>query len=135
MTLTPVSLFESFFHLRQGGQVRAEQRVFDPERDGWQLMVFHVESDADVHADHWELHPDADELVCCLTGGIRLYLRPEQPGEQEEEIKLPAGNAVIVPRGRHHRIELDAPGDIMSVTLPHGSRLEQRTDTQPQSGL
>lgn len=31
----------------------------DPERDGWQLMAFHVETDADVHADQWEVHPDA----------------------------------------------------------------------------
>jgi hypothetical protein len=67
--------------------------------------------------------------VSCLTGGIRLYFRPEQPGEQEEEeIKPAAGTAVIVPRGRWHRIELDTPSDIMSVTVPRGSRLEQRTE-------
>jgi hypothetical protein len=42
-----------------------------------------VETDADVHGDHWEIH-----------------------------------TAV-----------LDTPGDIMSVTLPRGSRLERRTDT------
>lgn len=41
---------------------------------------------------------------------------------------LAAGTAVIVPRGRWHRIELDAPSDIMSVTLPRGSRLLKRTD-------
>ncbi|GAB2878910.1 hypothetical protein GCM10027074_53990 [Streptomyces deserti] len=128
MTVTPIDLFSSFLHLRQGGQVRAEQPVFDPERDGWQLMTFHVETDADVHADHWEVHPDADEVVSCLTGGIRLCLRPEQPGDAEEEIKLAAGTAVIVPRGRWHRIALDAPSDIMSLTLPRGSRLEKRAD-------
>ncbi|WP_211274290.1 hypothetical protein [Streptomyces chattanoogensis] len=64
--------------------MRAEQPVFDPGRDGWQLMAFHVETDAvlhaDLHADHGEVHPDADEFVSCLTGGIRLYLRPERPG-------------------------------------------------------
>jgi quercetin dioxygenase-like cupin family protein len=129
MTVTPIDLFASFIHLDQGGQVHAEQPVFDPERDGWQLMAFHVETDADVHADHWEAHSGADEVVSCLTGGIRLYFRPEQPGEQEEEeIKLAAGTAVIVPRGRWHRIELDAPSDIMFVTVPRGSRLEQRTE-------
>ncbi|MEU8686563.1 cupin domain-containing protein [Streptomyces sp. NPDC048611] len=102
--------------------------MFDPGRDGWQLMTFHVETDADVHADHWEVHSAADEIVCCLSGGIRLCLRPQQPGEKEEEIKLAAGTAVIVPRGRWHRIARDAPSDIMSVTLPRGSRLEKRSE-------
>ncbi|MFE0376123.1 cupin [Streptomyces inhibens] len=128
MTVTPIDLFASFIHLDQGGQVRAGQPVFDPERDGWQLMTFRVETDADLHADHWEVHSDADEVVACLTGGIRLCFRPEQPGEEEEQIKLAAGNAVIVPRGRWHRIELDAPSDIMSVTVARGSRLEKRAE-------
>ena len=30
--------------------MHAEQRTTDPERDGWQLMVFHVETDTGVHA-------------------------------------------------------------------------------------
>ncbi|BDM74269.1 hypothetical protein HEK616_77560 (plasmid) [Streptomyces nigrescens] len=128
MTLTPIDLFSSFIHLRQDGQVRAEQPVFDAEREGWQLMAFRVQTDAEVHADHWEVHSDADELVSCLTGGIRLVLRPDQPGDKEEEIKLTAGTAAIVPRGRWHRMALDAPSDILSVTLPRGSRLEKRTE-------
>ncbi|MFF1379256.1 cupin [Streptomyces sp. NPDC058308] len=102
--------------------------MFDFEWDGWQLMAFHVETDADVHGDHWEVHLAADELVSCLTGGIRLCFRPEQPGGKEEEIKLVAGRAAIVPRGRWHRIALDGLSDIMSVTLPRGSRLERRTE-------
>jgi quercetin dioxygenase-like cupin family protein len=128
MTAGPIDLFSSFIHLDQDGQVRAAQPVFDAERDGWQVMTFHVETDADVHGDHWEIHTDADELVSCLTGGIRLYFRPEQPGTKEEEIRLAAGTAAIVPRGRWHRIALDGPSDIMSVTLPRGSRLEKRAE-------
>jgi mannose-6-phosphate isomerase-like protein (cupin superfamily) len=128
MTAGPIDLFSSFIHLDQDGQVRAAQPVFDAERDGWQVMTFHVETDADVHGDHWEIHTDADELVSCLTGGIRLYFRPEQPGTKEEEIRLAAGTAAIVPCGRWHRIALDGPSDIMSVTLPRGSRLEKRAE-------
>ncbi|GAA3919617.1 hypothetical protein GCM10022244_30880 [Streptomyces gulbargensis] len=128
MTVTPIDLSSSFLHIRPDGRVRAERPVFDPERDGWQLMTFHVETDADVHGDHWEIHTEADEVVSCLTGGIRLFLRPERPGEQEEAVALTPGTAVIVPRGRWHRIALDAPSDIMSLTLPHGSRLERRTE-------
>ncbi|WP_369211978.1 cupin [Streptomyces flavofungini] len=127
MTVTPIDLYASFLHLRPEGQVSAEEPVFDPTRDGWQMMTFHVETDADVHGDHWEVHTSADEVVSCLTGAIRLCLRPRQPGDEEEQIKLTAGTAAVVPRGRWHRIALDAPSDIMSVTVPRGSRLEKRT--------
>ncbi|MBC9712445.1 cupin domain-containing protein [Streptomyces sp. TRM66268-LWL] len=126
MTVTPIDLFAHFLQLDQDGQVHAGKPVFDPGRDGWQLMTFHVENEADVHGDHWEIHKEADEVVACLTGGIRMYLRPEQEGDEEEEIKVAAGTAVVVPRGRWHRIALDGPSDLMSVTFPKGSRLEKR---------
>ncbi|MFJ9468279.1 cupin [Streptomyces caniferus] len=135
MTPTPIDLFASFLHLRPDGRVHAERPVFAPGRDGWQLMTFRAKTDADVHAGHWEVHPEADEVVSCLTGGIRLCLRPERPGEAEEEIAVAAGTAVIVPRGRGHRIALDGPSDIMSVTLPHGSRLEMRTGPEQRTGV
>ncbi|MDL4771940.1 cupin [Actinomadura xylanilytica] len=128
MTVTPIDLFASAVHLHQDGQVRAKKRTVDSEPDGWQLVAFHAKSDADVHADHWEVHPEAEEIVSCLIGKIRLCLRPERPGEAEEEIRLPAGTAAIVPRGRWHRIELDVPSSVMAVTLPRGSRLEKRTE-------
>jgi mannose-6-phosphate isomerase-like protein (cupin superfamily) len=126
MSATLIDLFASAIHLHQGGQAHAEQRKFRPERDGWQLRAFHVQTDADVHADHWEVHPDADEVVSCVTGAICLYFRPEPPGGDEEAVKLAAGTAVIVPRGQWHRIELAAPSDIMAVTVAKGSRLEKR---------
>ncbi|MBA9005704.1 cupin domain-containing protein [Thermomonospora cellulosilytica] len=129
MTVAPIDLFASFIHLRQGGQIHAGKTTTDPDRDGWRLTAFHAKTDADVHADHWEVHPEAEEVVSCLIGTIRLYLRPERPGQAEEEIRLTAGTAAIIPRGRWHRIELDTPSNIMAVTLPRGSRLEKRTET------
>lgn len=90
MTTAPIDLFASFLHLAKNGEVSVEEPVFGLEKDGWQVMTFHVETDADVHGDHWEIHTAADEVVSCLTGGIRLYLRPEQPGDEEEEVGLAA---------------------------------------------
>ncbi|RLV04467.1 cupin [Streptomyces griseocarneus] len=127
MSATPIDLFTSFINLRPDGQAHAGEQTFDLGREGWHIMTFHVETDADVHADHWEIHSDADEIVSCLTGGIRMYFRPEREGEGEKEVGLTSGTAVVVPRGRWHRIELDAPSDIMSVTVLRGSRLEERT--------
>ncbi|MEU6059540.1 cupin [Streptomyces sp. NPDC047097] len=130
MTTTTIDLFASALHFRPDGDVRAVERQMAGSGSGaWQIAAFHVESDADVHADHWEMHPQAEEAVCCLTGGVRLYFRPEAPGGAEDMVRLRAGAAVIVPRGRWHRLELDAPSDLMSITLRDGTRLERRTGT------
>ncbi|TMR12056.1 cupin domain-containing protein [Nonomuraea turkmeniaca] len=128
MSVTPIDLFASTLQLHEGGTIHAGKRPLDSDEDGWQLTAFHAKTGADVHAGHWEVHPEAEEVVSCLIGKIRLYLRPERPGQQEEEIRLTAGTAAIVPRGRWHRIELDIPSNIMAVTLPRGSRLEKRTE-------
>ncbi|MFC5823549.1 cupin [Nonomuraea insulae] len=127
MTAPPIDLFASAIHLHQDGEIRAGRTTTDPDQDGWRLTAFHAKTGADVHADHWEVHPEAEKVVSCLIGKIRLYLRAESPG-QEEEIRLTAGTAAIVPRGRWHRIELDIPSNIMAVTLPRGSRLEKRAE-------
>ncbi|MGP9022803.1 cupin domain-containing protein [Streptomyces sp. BR1] len=132
MTTTPISpvdLFASALHIHPDGDVRvAERRMTSSESGAWQIATFHVETDADVHADHWEMHPEAEEAVCCLTGGVRLYFRPTMSGGAEDVVRLGAGSAVVVPRGRWHRLELDAPSDLMSITLRHGTRLERRVD-------
>ncbi|MGW2438709.1 cupin [Streptomyces goshikiensis] len=128
---TPViDLFASALQFRPDGDVRvAERRMTSSDSGTWQIATFHVETDAEVHADHWEMHPEAEEAVCCLTGGVRLYFRPTTPGGAEDMVQLSAGTAVIVPRGRWHRLELNAPSDLMSITLRHGTRLEKRTRT------
>ncbi|MFI9253330.1 cupin domain-containing protein [Streptomyces sp. NPDC053069] len=128
MTISPVDLFSSMLDFRPDGEVRSgARRMTDGGPGDWQVAAFHVETDADVHADHWEVHPDAEEAVCCLSGGVRLYLRPAVEGGAEEMVRLGSGTAVIVPRGRWHRLELDAPSDLMSITRRRGSRLENRT--------
>ncbi|NUS03487.1 MAG: cupin domain-containing protein [Nonomuraea sp.] len=127
MTVTPFELFASSIHLDQGGGIHAGKRATEPGEDGWRLTAFHARTDADVHADHWEVHPEAEEIVSCLIGKIRLHLRPQGPGD-EEEIRLTAGRAAIVPRGRWHRIRLDIPSVVLAVTLPRGSRLEPHTE-------
>ncbi|MFG1921738.1 cupin domain-containing protein [Cryptosporangium sp. NPDC048952] len=126
--MNPISidLFDTGIHLRAGGNVTAGPRVMDAGTGGWQVAAYHLENNADAHADHWEIHPEAEELVAVLAGSCQLYFRPQSPGEAETAIALSAGHAVIVPRGRWHRLELDGPTDTMSITLRDGSRLEKR---------
>jgi hypothetical protein len=125
MTVTPIELFDSRIHLHRGGRIHAGARLADPGTDGWQLRAFHARTGADVHADRWRANPDAEEIVSCVIGKIRLFLRPERPGQQEEEIRLTAGTAAVVPRGRWHRIQLDIPSTIMMITPPGGALLEE----------
>ncbi|MFD0686386.1 cupin [Actinomadura fibrosa] len=126
MPVTPIDLFSSLIHLRQGGRVHAGPQAPDPDRDGWRLTAVHAKTDADVRGGHWEVNTEAETVVSCLIGKFRLYLRPERPDQEGEEVRLRAGTAAIVPRGRWHRIELDTPSTIMAVTLPRGSRVERR---------
>lgn len=116
MTVAPIDLFASAIHLDRGGTIHAERGAFGSPPEGWQLTAVHAKTGADVHADQWEAHPGAEEIVSCLIGKIRLHLRPERPGQPEEEIRLVAGTAAIVPRGRWHRIRLDVPSNIMVIT-------------------
>ncbi|MEV4006211.1 cupin [Actinomadura sp. NPDC049753] len=125
--MNPIDMFASALTFHPDGAVRPAERRMTSDDGGWQIAAFRVETDEDVHADQWEVHPAAEEAVCCLSGGLRIYFRPERPGGEEEMVRLPAGTAVVVPRGRWHRLELDAPSDVMSVTLRQGSRLERRT--------
>ncbi|MFJ3231948.1 cupin [Streptomyces sp. NPDC086787] len=130
MTTTPIDLFVSALQFRPDGDVRAAERQMTSSDSGaWQVTTFRVETDVVVHADHWEMHPEAEEAVCCLTGGVRIHFRATTPGGAEDMVQLQAGTAVIVPRGRWHRLELNAPSDLMSITLRQGTRLEKRADT------
>ncbi|MFD6224742.1 cupin domain-containing protein [Nocardia asteroides] len=122
--MSPIDLFDRAVHLLPDGTVESGERRMATDGGGWQLAVFHVDTDADVHADHWEMHPASDEAVCCLRGSLRLYLRPDIAGAPETTVHLTAGTAFLVPRRRWHRIELDEPSDIMSIGLRGGTRQE-----------
>lgn len=124
MTLKPIDMRARALHLHPDGSVRDDAPRTAGQPEGWHLATFHADTDADVHADTWEMHPSAEEVVCCLAGALRLILRPEQPAAEPETVRLPSGTCCVVPRGRWHRIELDEPTDLMSVTLRHGTRRE-----------
>ncbi|MEV0687468.1 cupin domain-containing protein [Nocardia sp. NPDC050378] len=122
--MSTIDLFDRALRFRSDGAVTSGERRMAASTDGWQLATFHVETDIDVHADHWEMHPTSDEAVCCVKGTLRLYLRPENTDEPEHVVTLTAGRAFLVPRGRWHRIELDEPCDIMSIGRRDGTRQE-----------
>jgi mannose-6-phosphate isomerase-like protein (cupin superfamily) len=126
---TIIDLFTHDLHLGSRGTVRAgERRMANGDGDAdWRLAMFHAETDDDVHADHWERHPRADEVVCCLRGAIRLHLRATRPDAPDDVVVLLPGQAATVPRDRWHRLEVDEPADLLAVTIRRGTQHEKRT--------
>jgi mannose-6-phosphate isomerase-like protein (cupin superfamily) len=129
---TIVDLFTHNLHFESRGTICAEERRMADGDADWRSAIFHVETDDDVHADHWERHPLADEAVCCLRGAIRLYLRAAPPETPDELVRLLPGQAAIVPRDRWHRLEVDEPAELLAVTVRHGTQLEKRTTSYGQ---
>ena len=89
-SITIVDLFTHDLHFESRETIRADQRRMtanDSDADR-RLTVFHAETDDDVHADHWEKHPLADEAVCCLHGAIRLHFRAVNPDTPDDVVQL-----------------------------------------------
>ncbi|WP_433323476.1 MFS transporter [Spirillospora sp. CA-294931] len=127
MSLATIDLFTAGIRIHEDGRVDAGERRMSGDADGWQVAAFRAETDADVHADHWEIHPDSEELVCLLSGELRFYVRGA-----DAPTTLTPGTAVIVPRDTWHRLELGAPSDLLVITQRAGSRLEERAAGLPR---
>jgi mannose-6-phosphate isomerase-like protein (cupin superfamily) len=124
LTAATVDLFAEHLVFEPDGAARADLRRMSTEDAGWRLAMWHAETDNEVHADHWERHPNGDEAVCCVRGGMRVLLRAERPNGTDEVVPLAPGRGTVVPRGTWHRIELDEPSDLLVVTVRPGSQLE-----------
>ncbi|MGE2689597.1 cupin domain-containing protein [Mycolicibacterium pulveris] len=127
MMVSPIDLYSAAIRLAGERQAQHTERRFDAVLSGWHIMAFRAETSDDSHADHWEMHPGADEVVTCLSGAIRMYFRADDTGD-DEEVALAEGAAVIVPRGRWHRIEVDVPSDILAVTVLENTQLQARAN-------
>lgn len=104
------------------------QRVDWPPRDQGLdtarslLGLWIVDDDASVHADHWERHPDGDETLFMLEGRLRLYLETDAPSPNP--VIISAGEAVVVPQGIWHRLEVVEPGRLLTLTPVTGGELK-----------
>jgi Cupin domain. len=131
--VAPIDLFGSCLRLLPGGEIRT--RADAGAGDGWRLTAVYARTGADVDSGRWQAHPESEKLVSCLVGMIRLHLRPERPGEREEEIRLTAGTAVVVPRGRWHRIEPDIPSNVLIVAPARGTLSAPATQAGAAAGV
>jgi mannose-6-phosphate isomerase-like protein (cupin superfamily) len=121
-TIDPVA---SLIHLGRSGQAHAlrctagiwrELKLKDGDRI---VGVIRGRVPADFHADHWEIHPAGDELLMLLSGEVDLILE-QRP--RDRRIRLRAGKAFIVPRGRWHRFVIRRPCKLLFCTPACGTR-------------
>ncbi len=50
----------------------------------------------------WEMHPDCEEMLYVLEGGIEVEILPAGGGDGEKTL-VPSGSFIVVPRGCWHR--------------------------------
>jgi hypothetical protein len=135
LNTTIVDLSAHRLQFASGGDVHPAARRPTAGDQDWSLGMYHAETNADVHSDHWERHPRGDEAVCCIRGAVTLYLRPSAPDQiSEDAVRLLTGEAAIVPRGRWHRLEVDEPTDLVAVTYPGGTQLEKVEQSRAGDG-
>jgi len=128
MTASAIDLFApAGLRLHAGGTIDVEiPPRRSGEQDGWVVAHYHAESNEDVHAGYWEIHPAGQEVVSVLSGQARLVLRAQDGQDQDEVVTLRAGTGCVVPQNRWHRLEVDGPADLQAITPRRGTRLEPR---------
>lgn len=70
--------------------------------------------------DAWEMHPDGDELVVCLSGEMTL-IQEFGDGRLHSEV-LKAGEYLINPAGVWHTADLGEPASALFVTAGRGTQ-------------
>ena len=90
-------------------------RRFDGFRD--HVLVSTYAFDADWPS--WERHPAGDEIVCLLSGNVRLVLERDG-GEEIVQLSEP-GTYVVVPKGTWHTARTSVPTRMLFVTPGEGT--------------
>lgn len=108
----PVDLSERVIGLqRDGGTQFIENAPGPPKRiEGHTVGAPHLTRPAPHNG---EMHPDGDELLFLVSGGISVWV--EEQGA-ERAIELRPGQALIVPRGVWHRVVPNEPSQLVHIT-------------------
>ncbi|MGH8995007.1 MAG: cupin domain-containing protein [Acidimicrobiales bacterium] len=69
----------------------------------------------------WEVHPNGEELVLCLTGDLTLY---QEIGGEVRQATIRTGEAIINPPGVWHTA--DVAGTVMALFITAGMGTENR---------
>lgn len=67
----------------------------------------------------WEVHPEGDEVVCCLQGHMTLH--QELPDGTKQSHELGPGEYAINPRGAWHTADAEEPVVALFITAGKGT--------------
>jgi mannose-6-phosphate isomerase-like protein (cupin superfamily) len=81
---------------------------------GYLVAAFHLRE----NLNHWERHPQGDEVICLLSGSADFIL--EEP-QGERTVALRKRQSFVVPKGTWHRIVVHEPSDALFVTFGRGT--------------
>ena len=70
--------------------------------------------------DHWEMHPNGDEVLLRLSGAFAIVL--EQDGSRRVVELAAETPACIVPQGAWHTILVREPGELLFMTAGEGTQ-------------
>lgn len=68
--------------------------------------------------DSWEMHPNGDEIVFCMSGHIKFILEVE--GEHKA-VELKPGQYVVVPQNTWHTAKVNEPASALFLTWGYGT--------------
>jgi mannose-6-phosphate isomerase-like protein (cupin superfamily) len=77
---------------------------------GWLLSGFQLEGPG----DHWEMHPNGDELLIVLSGALTVVF-------EGSRVELTAGGICKVPRGAWHTVVASEPSKMIALTCGRGT--------------
>ncbi len=92
-----------------------DARVAAVADGGWLVSRFTHEGDW----DHWEMHPEGDEVLTALSGGCTFHL---EMGGTVQDVPLVEGRTLVIPAGIWHRATGDSPTEILALTAGSGTQ-------------
>jgi quercetin dioxygenase-like cupin family protein len=72
----------------------------------------------------WEMHPDGDELVLCVSGELTLH---QEIDGSPRTVTLRRGEAVVNPPGAWHTADVEKPATALFITAGRGTQIRPRT--------
>ena len=75
-------------------------------------MTFGVATMTENSPHDGEMHPDGDEILYLISGKVRVTLE----NEENQVLEMGPGDAMIVPQGIWHKVDILAPSTIVYVT-------------------
>lgn len=59
-----------------------------------------------------EMHPDGDEILYLISGGVTVVF----PDDPVDDIEVRPGDGLVVPKGMWHRVDINEPSQIVYLT-------------------